>query len=98
MRIPEKFTLPISPASFSTIEPAENIGELNWLPKTCAYRLVAAGRPLPWWHPLISGRAETVVEAGISVLGKVSSEEGVSEDAWESHIWRLPKAVKKAEL
>ena len=75
----------------------ENIGELNWLPKTCAYRLVAAGRPLPWWHPLISGRAETVVEAGISVLGKVSSEEGVSEDAWESHIWRLPKAVRKAE-
>jgi uncharacterized protein len=35
-----------------------NVGELNWLPLTCAYRLLAEGRDLPWWHPLVSGRAE----------------------------------------
>jgi hypothetical protein len=73
-----------------------NIAELNWLPPTCAYRLVAAGRPLPWWHPLVSGTSATVVAAGISVMGKVTSEEGFSEDDWESRIWRRPKARRKA--
>ena len=37
---------------------------LAWLPPTCAYRLVANRQDLPWWHPLVSGRPETVVEAG----------------------------------
>jgi uncharacterized cysteine cluster protein YcgN (CxxCxxCC family) len=72
-----------------------NIEELNWLPATCAYRLIAAGRPLPWWHPLVSGNPETVIEAGISVKGKVVSEEGYGENDWENHIWRLPKARRK---
>jgi uncharacterized cysteine cluster protein YcgN (CxxCxxCC family) len=72
-----------------------NIKELNWLPATCAYRLIAAGRPLPWWHPLVSGNPETVIEAGISVKGKVVSEEGYGESDWENHIWRLPKARRK---
>ena len=72
-----------------------NIGELNWLPSTCAYRLVAAGRPLAWWHPLVSGDPRTVIEAGISVHGKVTSEEGFGEDEWESHIWRLPRARRQ---
>jgi uncharacterized cysteine cluster protein YcgN (CxxCxxCC family) len=70
----------------------DNVAELNWLPATCAYRLVAAGRPLRWWHPLVSGDPGTVVEAGISVKDKVASEVGFTEDEWESHIWRLPKA------
>src|SRR5438046_4202050 len=70
----------------------KNIAGLNWLPSTCAYRLVAAGRPLPWWHPLVSGDPQTVIEAGISVKGKVISEEGFGEDDWENRIWRLPKA------
>jgi uncharacterized protein len=44
---------------------------LSWLPPTCAYRIVAAGRDLPWWHPLVSQDPQTVVDAGISVHGRV---------------------------
>ena len=73
--------------------------ELNWLPPTCAYRLVADGRDLYWWHPLVSGDPDTVHAAGVSVRGRVfCDEDAVPEDALADHIvsWptRLPKRAK----
>jgi uncharacterized cysteine cluster protein YcgN (CxxCxxCC family) len=53
---------------------ADNLEELTWLPSTCAYRLLAEGKTLPWWHPLVSGDPETVHRAGISVRGRVVAE------------------------
>lgn len=58
----------------------------NWLPSTCAYRLVASGEDLPWWHPLKSGSPQSVFLAGESVRGKVVSEEEVDPDDMEDMI------------
>ncbi len=63
---------------------SDMVGQLKWLPATCAYRLIDEGKDLYWWHPLVSGRAETVQEAGISVRGKAVSEDDAGD--LEDHV------------
>lgn len=52
-----------------------NVDELNWLPVTCAYRLVAQGYDLPDWHPLVCGDPQRVHNDGPSMLGELLSEQ-----------------------
>lgn len=47
---------------------------LSWLPQTCAYRLLYEKKSLYPWHPLISGDKETVEKNGVSVKGRIISE------------------------
>ncbi|TVR82468.1 MAG: YcgN family cysteine cluster protein [Rhodospirillales bacterium] len=50
------------------------VAHFQWLPSTCAYRLVAAGRDLPWWHHLVSGDRDLVHRVGASVWGRAVPE------------------------
>jgi len=61
------------------ISPA-NVSQIDWLPDTCAYRLIANGHDLAWWHPLVSGCASTVHQAGVSVRHMAISETKIAED------------------
>ncbi|HUI97959.1 MAG TPA: YcgN family cysteine cluster protein [Xanthobacteraceae bacterium] len=77
----------------------QTLPEIAWLPPSCAYRLVAEGKDLYWWHPLVSGDPESVHIAGVSVRGRLSgTEQEISDAELEDHIvqWpiRLPKRAR----
>lgn len=61
-----------------------NLDGFDWLPSTCAYRLRAAGKPLPEWHYLVCGDTEAVHRAGQSVRGWTVSEVDAGE--LEDHV------------
>ena len=62
------------------------VRDLSWLPHTCAYRLLSEGESLPDWHPLVSGDADSVHRAGISVRHATVSEDDVPVEDWEEHV------------
>ncbi|MCH1542831.1 MAG: YcgN family cysteine cluster protein [Alphaproteobacteria bacterium] len=61
----------------------DNLDKIDFMPPSCAYRLLHEGHDLPDWHPLVSGTHDSVVAAGMSVKGRVTPEimfEGDAED------------------
>ena len=60
--------------------------EEKWLPDTCAYRLLAEGKALHDWHPLISGDPNSIHRARISVRGRVISERFVHPEELPEHL------------
>ena len=80
------------------LDPA-SVRSLSWLPPSCGYRLVAEGRDLYWWHPLLSGDPDSVHQAGISVRDRTISETEIPEDGLEGRIvaWpgRMPRKARQ---
>ncbi|MCU5783976.1 hypothetical protein MA04_03276 [Alcanivorax balearicus MACL04] len=68
------------------LQVTEEMARSDWLPASCAYRLRAEDKPLPEWHPLLSGDPGSVRAAGISVAGRVVPENRVAERDWEDHV------------
>lgn len=60
--------------------------QFDWLPASCAYRLRRAGKPLFTWHPLVSGDADSVHKAGVSMQGRCVPEAQVDEADLPMHI------------
>ncbi len=72
------------------LSPANMETNLYWIPETCAYKLLWTGRRLFDWHPLISGGAQSVHDAGVSMQDRTMPEFEIPEDDWEDHIIEEP--------
>jgi len=64
----------------------DDIQQFHWLPKSCAYRRLAEGKPIPEWHPLITGSHSAMHKGGFSVRGKIISESSIDLDNLEDYI------------
>jgi uncharacterized cysteine cluster protein YcgN (CxxCxxCC family) len=73
----------------------KNVPKLDWLPRTCAYRLVSEGRDLYWWHPLVSGDPDTVHAARASVRGKTRPEGRLKMPGLIKRITKWPEPLDK---
>ncbi len=72
------------------------VEDVQWLPETCAYRRRAHNRSLPDWHYLLSGDPEAVQRAGVSVVGRVISENEAGPP--EHHIVDWDEDIREAGI
>ena len=71
----------------------QNLAKVAYfMPTTCAYRLLHEGKPLYDWHPLISGTAQSVHDAGVSAQGWTVPEFEVPEEDWEDYVIEEPRS------
>ena len=57
-----------------------------WLPSTCGYKLLHEGNPLPAWHPLLTGSAQDMHDAGASMISRTVPEYDIDEEDFEDYV------------
>lgn len=62
----------------------KNVGLCEWLPETCAYRLLHNRQELPEWHHLLSGTYDSVKKSGILIKNPIH-ESDVEDMNWEDY-------------
>ena len=72
-----------------TVITVESLPQLDWLPESCAYRRLFLGKPLPKWHPLITGNKKKMHKLNMSIKGKVIDERSVKYLDEHIVIWPL---------
>jgi uncharacterized cysteine cluster protein YcgN (CxxCxxCC family) len=71
--------------------------KIDWLPPTCAYRLVSEGKDLLLWHHLVCGDREQVHKQRISQAGRMLSENSVAEDEFQESCNKAKALMRAAE-
>ncbi|MDE2239935.1 MAG: YcgN family cysteine cluster protein [Rhodospirillales bacterium] len=71
----------------------KRLEKVDWLPPSCAYRLLHEGKDLPPWHPLRSGTPESVIDSGASVAGRCIDERQAGP--LEHHVTDWPGEMPK---
>ena len=72
----------------------ESVSELAWLPDTCAYRRISAGKDLEDWHPLVSGNPLSVHKSGVSIRFKAVSVRDIHPGDISNFLSRNPASRK----
>ena len=72
-----------------------NLSQLNWMPNTCAYKLVNEGKKLPSWHPLMQEEYDKKTHEKYSVAKKVISEDEINMENITDYIYDWDKEVKE---
>lgn len=62
------------------------VDEINWMPATCAYRLLAEGKDLAWWHPLVSGDQKSAAKSGFSIKNAYIPEKEADMDNLQNYV------------
>ncbi|MFC6439519.1 YcgN family cysteine cluster protein [Bowmanella sp. JS7-9] len=73
----------------------ENLKDIFFMPPSCSYRRLHEGRGLPSWHPLLNrGKKTAMYKAGMSIRGRIISENDADLDNFEDYIvmWPLEDA------
>ena len=60
----------------------KNLQNFDWLPATCAYRLLSEGKMLPEWHPLITKNPGSVKSAGVQIKNGVHLKDAKNWDEY----------------
>ena len=72
----------------------ENLPQLHWLPESCAYKRLYAGKALPAWHPLVTQNKKSVHDAGISAKWFAQSEEFIHPEQLLACVIEKPEVAQ----